>query len=245
MYHLIVWLLTPFTLAWLIVSGGLLVVWRAQQGSQRRLWLVIVPWGVMTLLTMPAVAYFLQGSLEWQYDPLVERPEGAQAIVVLGGGNHFSEGKLPAELSDNSLQRCRYAAQVYRLGSPLPVFVSGRGEARAMHATLVDWNIPDDNVIDESESRSTGENAADTTALLKERHLQRILLVTDAAHMPRAVRAFQKLGLDVIPAPCNFRARSEGDLYRKFLPEAHAVSASTDALHEWIGIAWYMLTGKI
>ena len=72
------------------------------------------------------------------------------------------------------------------------------------------------------------------------------LLVTSAAHMRRAMGLCRKLGLNPIAAPADFAAAgawawSAGDL----VPRANGFLRADYALHEWIGIAWGKLRGKI
>ncbi len=53
-------------------------------------------------------------------------------------------------------------------------------------------------------SQNTWENARYTAQLMKKLGLQKIFLVTDAAHMPRAIYAFDHNGVQPIAAPTGF-----------------------------------------
>src|SRR5205814_9855120 len=71
----------------LLLAAALLLVrlWRkgaAARGTARALLVLAL---LLTLLYVPAVNYLLLGSLEWDYPARAERPEGVEAIVVLGG----------------------------------------------------------------------------------------------------------------------------------------------------------------
>ncbi|MGB1879583.1 MAG: YdcF family protein, partial [Gammaproteobacteria bacterium] len=57
----------------------------------------------------------------------------------------------------------------------------------------------------ESVSQNTRENARLTAGVLD---VRRIVLVTHALHMPRAMREFHAAGFDVTPAPLGFFSRS-------------------------------------
>ena len=87
-------------------------------------------------------------------------------------------------------------------------------------------------------STNTMENAAYSAQVLQEAGIRKIYLVTHAWHMPRAVLAFEKAGLEVIPAPTAFVSRSDGQL-QDFLPSASALQLTYYAIHEWLGILWY------
>ena len=71
--------------------------------------------------------------------------------------------------------------------------------------------------------------------------INRIILVTHALHMRRAVEQFQQHGLQVIPAPTLFLSKSDSlDLF-SFLPSAKALENSSLVIHEILGRAWYKL----
>jgi len=87
------------------------------------------------------------------------------------------------------------------------VFVSGGKEwagvteARAMSNELIRRGLPSAGIVEESRSRSTRENAANTAALLAERDLHAISLVTCDFHMSRASKLFRSYGLCVEEVP--------------------------------------------
>ena len=68
----------------------------------------------------------------------------------------------------------------------------------------------------------------------------RLVLVTSAAHMPRAMRHFQAVGLDPIPAPTQHLAgRATGRRLSDWLPSAGNLRKTESALHEYLGLlAW-------
>jgi uncharacterized SAM-binding protein YcdF (DUF218 family) len=72
-------------------------------------------------------------------------------------------------------------------------------------------------------------------AVLRARGVASILLVTSMLHMRRAKLCFEKQGLRVSPAPV---PRIEGEP-----PERASMLAQ--ALHEYIGLAYYRLRGWI
>ena len=71
---------------------------------------------------------------------------------------------------------------------------------------LQEWGIPQSAIIFEGNSRNTRENAVETSRLLKNRQLNRVLLVTSAFHMPRALATFRAVGIDAIPSPSSISA---------------------------------------
>jgi uncharacterized SAM-binding protein YcdF (DUF218 family) len=72
----------------------------------------------------------------------------------------------------------------------------------------------------------------------------RIILVTSAIHMPRAMWLVKKEHIDAIPFPADFEAESHGTLdLGSFLPQAKLLEESEGAIREWIGLAYYRVFG--
>jgi uncharacterized SAM-binding protein YcdF (DUF218 family) len=70
--------------------------------------------------------------------------------------------------------------------------------------------------------------------------ITRVLLVTDAYHMPRARRAFAVAGLDPVAAPTGYIGRS-ALRPQQLVPNAEALRVSNVALREWTAGLWYRL----
>jgi uncharacterized SAM-binding protein YcdF (DUF218 family) len=254
MYFFFSQLVQPYTLGMLIAAFGLIMLWRKRREQRRRLLLVTVPFAVLFLLSVPVVSHLVLGSLEWQYPPQEKRPSGAGAIVVLGGGILYPpvEGAKP-EVDQSSMERCVQAAKLYHQGKPCPVVVSGASEvseeggpscADVMKDFLLRLDVRPADILIEGASRTTYENAVESCKLLKERRITRIVLVTQAFHMPRAVRCFRKQGVEVVPSGCGYLATEMKFSAHIFLPNAGAALRCELAFHEWLGSLWYRLHGR-
>lgn len=171
----------------------------------------------------------------------------AKAIVILGGGRSFAapEDDNRDQPSAQTLVRLRHGARLYRM-TGLPILVSGgapdRGgesEAAVMARALrEDFQIPVRWIEDTSEN--TAQNAAHAATMLREAGIDRVLLVTDAMHMPRAMQIFSGTGLSLVRAPTDFISRKTLSP-EDFIPNPRFLRHSHYALHEWIGMAWYRL----
>ena len=74
---------------------------------------------------------------------------------------------------------------------------------------------------------------------------QRWLLVTSASHMPRAVGTFRRAGFPVIPYPVGYTTSGLPDDYWGIRLEASTNLVRVDvAVHEWLGLIAYWLTGR-
>jgi uncharacterized SAM-binding protein YcdF (DUF218 family) len=171
----------------------------------------------------------------------------AQAIVVLGGGRRRNAPEYGGQdvPRPNVLVRLRYAARLQRQ-TGLPLLLSGgRPDGAAeSEAALMARVLREDFQASvrwmEEESDNTAQNARFSAALLHQAGMSRVLLVTDALHMPRSRQIFEQAGLEVIAAPTNYIG--QGALHpADFIPNAGALRDSHYALHEWIGLLWYRI----
>lgn len=171
----------------------------------------------------------------------------AGAIVVLSGGRiaramEYGGHDIPAHVA---MTRVRYAARLHR-ATGVPILLTGGtpdGSSESEAAVMARMLRDDYGIVAnwlEERSNNTAQNAQFSAALLKPAGVHRILLVTDAIHMPRSREVFERTGLDVVPAPTAFL--SSGELRANdFVPGGGGMWRTHYALHEWIGMLWYRL----
>jgi len=210
--------------------------------------LVSICW--LYLCATALFADYLFGTLENQYRPkaLSVVPE-ADAIVVLGGAvrgdvHLGSLGDLNAQ-SD----RLVHAARLYRAQKAPLVLASGggapgaRSEAKQMEEILDVIGVPHRAVFREGMSRNTYQNAEYSANMLKGKGVGKILLVTSAFHMPRAVPLFERQGFEVVPAPTDYQRLVMDPAIPAWLPTIDALHRTTIALREYVAIMVYRYRG--
>ena len=234
-----------------VIAGLALCLRRKRRVSLFLLWFALT---LLYVCSTPLASRALAGRLEQSFPPLaldVPLTPAVGAIVVLGCDRYANAPEYGRdEVSACTLVRLRYAAEL-QARSGLPVLLSGGrplGEAES-EAQLMDRVMTDRFGIKarwlEQDSRSTAENAAGSAALLRAANIQRIALVTHAMHMPRAVRSFRRQGLEPVPAPTQYySAADHRPAWFALLPSGSALLVSGMAMYEWLGLAWYSLTGK-
>ncbi len=217
----------------------------------------------LTILLLSSNAWtsnWLAQSLEWQNIPKTALPT-VDAIVVLGGGTRSMAYPRPDVDFADAGDRVWYGATLYRAGKAPKIIVSGgriawKGggspEAEDLTKLLVAMGVPAVDIIPESNSFNTRDNAVNVQKILKERDFKRILLVTSAMHMPRSMAMFKKVGIDAIAAPTDYRisqleldepnSQPEASIL-SFLPNDDCLSITTQAIREYIGIFVYKLRG--
>lgn len=171
----------------------------------------------------------------------------AEVIVVLGAGRERGD---PAWGEDQpglmAMERLRYAARLAR-ASGLPLLTSGGlhyGTPPSEAAIMADSLVRDFGLAvrwREESSRTTWENAAESARLLAPHGLKRVVLVTQAAHMPRARWCFEQAGFEVVGAPLGFMGGPNGRPLGGWLPEAKAFWQNGMLLNEAVGRLVYPL----
>jgi uncharacterized SAM-binding protein YcdF (DUF218 family) len=207
------------------------------------------------------VAMSLARSLEWRYLPPEEVPE-VEVIVLLGGGTFPAEWPRATVEVNGAGDRVLYTAFLYRQGKVKRVLVSGglidwvarpSTPAQDMAALLEMMGVPAQALWLQPDSRNTYEDALYSAQLLKDHGILRVLLVTSAGHMPRAVKLFQAQGIEVVPLPTDYTVTqaeweqiTEPDLrvqILNLLPNAENLAMTSRVLKEYIGILVYELRG--
>ena len=255
MYPVVVQLLEPYTL---LLVGSLAIcvaAWRSKKWRERAGLVATICLSLLLVLSTPAVKHLALGSLEWWYDTKLVAPTSADTIVVLGG-SHIREDDdgNRIRLGDTTLTRCAHGLKLYRLAGGCRIVVSGGkvdwsepgltiGEA--MRDYLLECGVEADDIIVERDSSTTYENAVNTSGLLGNESGGRIFLVTTASHMWRSAACFRQQGVEVIAAPCEFRAQRLPKDITSVLPSTSGMQGFNEAVHEWLGLGWYWLRGRI
>jgi uncharacterized SAM-binding protein YcdF (DUF218 family) len=196
---------------------------------------LILGLGSLWLLSTPVVSDALTGLAE-RYPPLdLRHASGAQAIVILGGGGQitFAPEYGGPSAEPLLLAKLSYGAFVARK-TGLPILITGSPiEASAMRDTLLrNFDIGAHWVDDQA--HDTFENARNSVRLLKTDGINRIVLVTRATHMWRAVHEFTAAGVEVVPAPVGILSQ-RGHGIVQYVPNPDALLHSHAAIYELLG----------
>jgi uncharacterized SAM-binding protein YcdF (DUF218 family) len=254
-YGFLVSLIQPYFLLLVLIGVSLWRLTRAAKPGWRWGLLLWSPYVLLLVLSCPLTAHLALGSLEWWNPPVDRRPEDVEAIVVLSAGFLAKdEVRAQSELDLAGRVRTETAARYYHQGPPVPILVSGGAVnpqidpepvADLMRDFLLRLGVPREQILVERTSKTTYENASESARMLKERGISRILLVTGASHLPRAAACFRKQGLDVVPAGCYYQSTGWHLSWYHLQPAVEPLSQFHEAVHEWLGLVWYRLVGRI
>ena len=216
--------------------------------------LVVLALSVLWIASTPFVAQKFYRSLESHYPPIaLEDVPVRGCMVVLGGA---LGGKVAPRVDidmNEAVDRIYKAAALYRAGKAPAIIVTGgnqpwskiyTAEADLSRDLWMEWGVPKDAIFLEGSSRNTRENALYSKNVIDAMTCTDALLVTSAAHMPRAVAAFNKAGVVVTPVSTDVRAVAQnlpGPM--DFVPSADALAMTSSAIREWIGQKVYSWNG--
>jgi uncharacterized SAM-binding protein YcdF (DUF218 family) len=240
----------------LVVAGLVLLHFTKKHRAGKILLLVgVVGW---FLSTAGLMANALVRPLESAYPPLLPTAslplttlsDGSSVpnwIVVLGGGNSEDPSLAPLQrLAEGSVARLTEALRLKRLFPDAKLLLSGGKEhSRLLADAALSLGIPQNQVVRLPSVRDTADEAQAVRALLGP---ERIVLVTSATHMPRAMALFHKEGLNPVPAPTDFNGgRRPWSLLQllDLIPNANAGMLTEKALHEYLGLVWAKLRGHV
>jgi uncharacterized SAM-binding protein YcdF (DUF218 family) len=249
-------LLLPVPFCSLLIIAGLVLLWatrRQKAGkllvSAGSLFLILFGYGLSTK--------WLLSPLERQYPPILnaasatpkESPPVKWVIVLGGGGSYSSKLPSPSQLSNASLMRLLEGIRLHRQipGSKLIVSegnIFGSGPvADIMGKVAEDFGVKKEDLVLESQSQDTESQAV---LILPIVGTEPFFLVTSAYHMPRSMALFRKLGMNPIAAPTDFESLSAESWGPSALyPSAGGLRKAELAVHEYLGLTWSKLRGRI
>ncbi len=207
--------------------------------------------GVISLFffSTPLVSDFLMSAVEGPLGrvPAAELHSG-DAVVVLGGMLHPLDGAPLGEWND-AVDRFDGALELFKSRkAPVIVFTRGQipwrsediseGELLAKRARLL--GVPQKSILLTGVVGNTADEAVAAAKLLgvSKQTPKRIILVTSAFHMRRAVMLFEHEGFLVEPFRVDYRGSGQSGLLT-LVPDAAALEQSQTALREVIGWAFY------
>lgn len=198
-------------------------------------------------MSTPAGARFITGPLEAKYATQLPQDGETAAFLVLAGGSSYDAAGSSVQPSPLALERVYTAVTLAsgRAGKSVLVMSGGnvfgdkdRSEASAMRnaARAMGWR---GEIILEERSRTTAENMKYSAALLRARGLQNIAVVTNAFHLPRAMRLARQSMPEAKLYPIAPPRRTDPIIrgLPSFLPDAANLHLSCIGMRERTGAA--------
>lgn len=237
-----------FALTLLACAGALRLVRRLPR-LRRGLWIAAL--AVLVVFSVGPTANALLYPLESRYTRPEQpvRPPGA--IVMLGGV--VSRPRFSSSYYEllGSADRFVEAVRLAHLYPEAPLLITGGSsavistqfrEADVLGRLAAEMGLPGRRLVLDREARNTYENAVNTKKLLGKTSGD-VLLITSAAHMPRAVACFRKVGMTVIPWPVDHHRTGSGP--GSWVPKPQTLLRCAAAMHEYLGWLAYWVLGYV
>ncbi|MCG8443059.1 MAG: YdcF family protein [Caulobacterales bacterium] len=204
-------------------------------------------------VSVTPLADWLAYRLETRIAPAPYEIEDVAGAIILSGA--AGDGELAAWRDTYALNGAAERLTTIlalRVRRPdLPILVSGGTGRLFAHSVnepsvtrrfLAAVGVDPDSVDYEERSRNTHENAVYSAEALRDRPGP-YLLVTSAAHMPRAVGAFRQAGVDVAPLPVDFRTSPPSWSFAAIHPQGR-LTTLRGVVSEAVGLVSYRLLGR-
>lgn len=236
----------PSNLALLLLLLATILVWR----GRRRL-AVPVLGGVALALAVAGllpVGQWLLVPLENRFPPPGDLPARIDGVVMLGGTvDHRVTAARGTVALQEAVERATTLIALARRHPEARLVVTGGGlpvsEAAMLLRFFREQQLPPGRILFEDRARNTHENAVFSRALAGPRAGEHWLLVTSAAHMPRAVGCFEQAGWPVIAYPVDYRTTGRLEPWWDF-DVAMRLHELDQAARAWVGLVVYWLTGR-
>lgn len=207
-------LIDPFNILLFLVTLG----FAAKVLEMKRLfkWVAFAALGWFFIMSTPLIPNLVLDSLEGRSIPMdVEALDDREInleyhIVILGGGHGFDD-RLPPNslLSTQALARLSEGIRIHNQLPNSTLVLSGYSssgritQAEILQQTAVLLGVDPEKTVMQKEPANTFEEGKVYSERLA--GSEKVILVTSAAHMPRAVGVFDHFEIDVIPSPAHYR----------------------------------------
>lgn len=200
---------------------------------------LIVGFMVLLISSTPFISDSFIKPIESQFPPFNKKDEALDYIVILGCG-HKTNKELPAlsQLQICSLQRLIEGFRIFQLHPEATIITSGYGGGdvesnadKVKHAAM-SLGIPKAKIITQPSPKDTEEEAILMAPLLINK---KFALVTNANHMPRAVKYFIAQNTLPIPAPTGYFYKAKSNDFLANLPKVSALNQTSVAWYERLG----------
>ncbi|MEO1261590.1 MAG: YdcF family protein [Bacteroidota bacterium] len=177
--------------------------------------------------------------------------------ILLGG--YSNNSILPRHDRQNfnkSGNRFFNAYELYQTGKVEKLLLTGGSgklldrtylEAESMKEYLMKMGVPEEDILVDTKSRNTYENAIYSKEILEAANIRgNYLLITSAWHMRRAKACFDKAGVSYTPYSVDFLTVEDNWQIGSFLlPNPYRFSHWQLLIKEWAGMLAYKMKGYI
>jgi uncharacterized SAM-binding protein YcdF (DUF218 family) len=169
----------------------------------------------------------------------------------VGGASFDPELPRSTYLSGVCLKRLLESIYIHNRLPETKLLLTGRSafkgvkpQAEMMGDVAREWGVGPEDIVLETKASDTKDHAIYVHEIVGK---DKFILVTSAAHMPRAMRLFRNQGMEPIPAPTDYMVmeREAGLRIGMFFPSAGSLEKAGNAIHEYLGMVWAKFRSQI
>lgn len=234
--------LKPFI--WLIVS--LFFIWRLKNAKKRKY--LIILWMVISFcLTNNFLVKKCLERYETPFHP-IQKGKVYDCAVVLSGASVYDSFSQRLQFNESAeriteplvLYKKKIVKKLIISGGSAQIFPPYQKEAYYIRKFWLEMGVDEKDIIIETESRNTSENAKFVKAIIDQNpEIKNILLITSALHMPRSKYIFKQYGIHCDYYAVDFlvlRKDERINIGDFIIPSAKALILWENIIHEWIGL---------
>lgn len=249
----IVWLiLNPANIfIFFLVLGTVLLFGRFHRTGRR---IVAATVCIFLLQGMIPLGFWLTTDLESRFPTNPAIPADIAGIVTLGGtiNQYLTAARGQPSLTEGGERLTEFVHLARRFPGARLVFSGGSGalldsslkEADSARLFFDQMGLSDRGIVYESRARNTYENALFSKEIVGDDASRRKwVLITSAAHMPRAMGVFRQAGWNVMAYPVDYVTAGLGGFELRFRP-LRGLSSLNSAMREWVGLIAYRVLGR-
>lgn len=236
----------PLSIGLILLFLGILYLY-LKNYKRAKLFLVISLVWIFLISYLPFSSMLLK-PLENEYKAYLDINPNIKYLMVLGHGHVTNNEISPhSQLSGSALMRLTEGIRIFKKLNNAKLILSGYAgdDDITPHAIIsknvaISMGVDENSIITFEKAKDTKEESLFAKELVKD---EKLILVTSAFHMKRAVKLFKEENINLIPAPTDFLAKEKNDYLRE--PNSKELRKTELAFHEYIGLAWATLTEKI
>lgn len=205
---------------------------------------------ILILCSLPIFSNKLIHYLEKNFQPTdISNIKNVDAIVVLSGMIRVvkNDKNYKYEFTD-AVDRILAGIDLIKINkAPYIILTRGslpgspiKSEGEVLYDHLIKAGINKEKIILTAKVQNTDQEAKSIKKLLNNK-IKEIILVTSAIHMPRAIKVFEAVEINVVPFPVDFSNYSLKFTFMDFIPSASAFNKTSYFVREMQGRIYYKL----
>jgi uncharacterized SAM-binding protein YcdF (DUF218 family) len=238
---------------WIVIL--FLIAWFTKRERLKK-WTFRIGIGYLVFFTNTVI--FSEFTRLWEPDGKKIEELGHYDVAVVLGGMAEYDNTLERLSMRRGGDRIWQAIHLYHLGKVDKLLLSGAhgylvdkglNEAVQFRDVLLDNGIPAEDILIDSLSKNTYENALESKKILDQHpELKSVLLVTSALHMKRAEGCFLKAGFEQLETftTDHYTGNERNYQFDQWLfPNESVMTDWSRLLHEWFGYTTYWMMGYL